>query len=344
MSPLKPTFVATLKRVLNYSLIMATKERWLITGGAGYIGSHIADLFLANGTEIVIYDSLSQGLKSRVDYLSKKHNVDVPLVIADICDTESFEETIEIFLPQGIIHTAALKAVAESIENPDKYFDVNFEATLRMLEAAKSKFVKNFIFSSTAAVYGSPTKSSQVKESDFLLPSSPYGLSKVRAEEKVNEFLDSKNHKGTSLRFFNVVGTASPALSDNSVDNLLPIVINKLKSGEQPVVFGSDYPTQDGTCIRDFVDVRDVAEAHLMAALNLNSLPLALNVGTGRGRSVNEVIDLARRAIGSTEIDSKKEARRLGDVAELTADVTLIQSVLGFRAKYCLEESIVSMI
>ena len=119
---------------------MATKERWLITGGAGYIGSHIADLFLANGTEIVIYDSLSQGLKSRVDYLSKKHDIDVPLVIADIRDIESFEETIDIFLRQGIIHTAALKAVAESIENPDKYFDVNFEATSRMLEVAKSKY------------------------------------------------------------------------------------------------------------------------------------------------------------------------------------------------------------
>jgi UDP-glucose 4-epimerase len=228
-------------------------------------------------------------------------------VIADIRDTESFEETIEIFLPQGIIHTAAVKAVAESIENPDKYFDINSDATSRILEVAKSKFVKNFIFSSSAAVYGSPAKSSQVK-------------------------------------FFNVVGTASLALLDNSIDNLLPIVINKLKSGEQPVVFGSDYPTQDGTCIRDFVDVRDVAEAHFMAALNLNSLPLAFNVGTGRGRSVNEVIDLARRAIGRTDIDSKNEGRRLGDVAELTADVTLIQSVLGFRAKYCLEESIASMI
>jgi UDP-glucose 4-epimerase len=316
-----------------------TTQIWLLTGGAGYIGSHVADAFLASGKDVVIYDSLYQGLESRIEYLRKKYNKEIPLIVADIRDTAKFDEVLTTFKPYGIVHTAALKAVGESMEKPDEYWEVNFHATVKMLELISAHGIKNFIFSSTAAVYGAPEHSSPIKEDDPKNPISPYGASKLAAEGEINKFLASPGNHGTSLRFFNVVGTAAPELMDNSVENLVPIVINKLKAGQPPVIYGTDYPTPDGTCIRDYVDVRDIAGAHLAAADSTTTLPLAMNVGTGRGDSVREVIKLVCDSAGRNDVVAAEKERRAGDPAFLCADVSLIKNAMGFSSKYSLEAS-----
>jgi len=319
-----------------------TPQIWLITGGVGYVGSHIADLFLANNKKIVIYDSLHQGLESRVEYLREKHKTEIPLLVADIRETDKFEEALETYKPHGVIHTAALKAVGESMEKPDEYFEVNFLATSKKLELLKKYDIHKFIFSSTAAVYGSPKHSNPCLEDDLKSPISPYGASKLAAEGEVNKFLAIPGNHGTSLRFFNVIGTAAPELIDNSVENLVPIVINKLKAGQPPVIFGTDYPTPDGTCIRDYVDVRDVARAHLAAAESV-TLPAVMNVGTGRGVSVREVIKLVCEAAAANNVIPIETDRRSGDPASLCADVTLIKKAIGFVTQNSIEASIKSL-
>ena len=321
---------------------MAT-QTWLITGGAGYIGAHIADLFLADNKEIVIYDSLYQGLESRIEFLRKKHDREIPLVVADIRDFAKFEQVLATYKPHGVIHTAALKAVGESIEQPDEYFDVNCSATKKMLDLLINFKIYNFIFSSTAAVYGSPNHTNPAKEDDPKNPISPYGAAKLAAEESVNKFLALPSNRGTSLRFFNVIGTADPELMDNSAENLVPIVLNKLKVGEVPVIFGADYPTPDGTCIRDYIDVRDVARAHLLSANAEKELPPVMNVGTGKGTSVWEVIELVGASFGLENLPVTIDQRRVGDPAFLSADVSLIESILGFKANYDLVDSVRSL-
>ena len=318
-------------------------QTWLLTGGAGYIGSHVAAEFLASGKDVVIYDSLYQGLESRIEYLCEKYNKEIPLIIADIRDSDTFIKTLEQYKPYGIVHTAALKAVGESMEKSDEYFEVNFHATTKMLALAASHNIHHFIFSSTAAVYGAPDHFNPIKEDDPKNPISPYGASKLAAEAEVNRFLTTPGNHGTSLRFFNVVGTAVPELLDNSVENLVPIVINKLKAGQPPVIYGTDYPTPDGTCVRDYVDVRDIARAHLVAADYEGALPLAMNVGTGRGGSVREVIKLVCEAAGRDDVVAIEEGRRAGDPAFLCADVSLIQSAIGFGSKFSLETSTLSL-
>jgi UDP-glucose 4-epimerase len=320
-----------------------TPQTWLITGGAGYIGSHVADLFLDNDKEVVIYDSLYQGLESRIEYLRKKHGKEIPLIVADIRDSTKFEEVLETYKPHGVIHTAALKAVGESMEKPDEYFEVNHAATATMLELLIKHEIHNFIFSSTAAVYGSPDHSNPIKEDDPKNPISPYGSSKLAAEGEVNKYLALPGNHGTSLRFFNVVGTAAPEIMDNSVENLVPIVINKLKAGESPVIYGTDYPTPDGTCIRDYVDVRDVANAHLLSANAEKELPLVMNIGTGKGASVREVIELVGAAFGQEDLQVIESERRAGDSGFLSADISLSNMTFGFRESLDLADSMQSL-
>jgi UDP-glucose 4-epimerase len=323
---------------------MATSEKWLITGGGGYIGAHIADQFLTSGRDVVIYDDLSQGLKSRVEYLQKKHQRDISLIVADIRDNDSLRRTIETHLPFGIVHSAALKSVSKSMETPGLYFDVNHLATSGLLKLAEISGVRNVIFSSTAAVYGSPVQTNPIDEEFKPNPISPYGASKLAAETEVKAFISIPRNHGTCLRFFNVVGTAAPELMDNSTENLVPIVLEKIKSGKKPIVYGTDYPTPDGTCVRDYVDVRDVASAHLAAANSLANLPAVMNVGTGRGASVREVINLIGNVHGGSSPDIEESPRRPGDPAILCAQVDLIEQSLGFRAKFSLMESLESLI
>jgi UDP-glucose 4-epimerase len=320
-----------------------TRQTWLITGGAGYIGTHIADLFISDGKDVVLLDSLYQGLKPRVDYLSKKHGQEIPLHVVDIRDYTAIENILKSQSFTGIVHTAALKAVGESVEKPDEYKEVNYTATAELLTLAQKYGVKKFLFSSTAAVYGSPDTMEPCKENGPLAPISPYGSTKLDAESKVTEFINTAGNVGTSLRFFNVVGTASRELLDNSVENLVPIVLGKLNKGEAPVIFGTDYPTRDGTCVRDYVDVRDIAAAHLAAANATGAIPPIINVGTGRGASVREIINLVLDAVSKSDTAVIEAPRRAGDPAFLCANVDLAATAMGFKSKYSLEESIRSL-
>jgi UDP-glucose 4-epimerase len=320
-----------------------TQETWLLTGGAGYIGTHIADEFIRAGKSVIIYDSLYQGLESRIVYLRVKHNVEIPFIKADIRDYNELENVIRTRKIDGIVHTAALKAVGESMEKSDEYFQVNLEATTELIAIAKRNNVKKFIFSSTAAVYGSPDSMDPCKEYGPKAPISPYGDSKYQAESAVTAFINTPGNHGTSLRFFNVVGAAAPELLDNSVENLVPIVLGKLKQGEAPTIFGTDYPTPDGTCIRDYVDVRDIARAHLAAANATTKLPDTMNIGTGRGASVREIIKLVLEATNKLDTQVIETDRRAGDPAFLCADVTLAKTAMGFESKYSLEESVRSL-
>ena len=320
-----------------------TQETWLLTGGAGYIGTHIADEFIRAGKSVVIYDSLYQGLESRIVYLRAKHNVEIPFIKADIRDYNELENVIRTHKIDGIVHTAALKAVGESMEKPNEYQEVNYTATVELLEAAKRHGVTRFIFSSTAAVYGSPDSMDPCREDGPTAPISPYGSSKLLAESKVTEFISIPGNHGSSLRFFNVVGSANKALLDNSVENLVPIVINRIKVGQAPVIYGNDYPTVDGTCVRDYVDVRDIAAAHLVAADATTALPATMNIGTGNGASVREIIKLVLEATNKLDTQVIETDRRAGDPAFLCADVTLAKTAMGFESKYSLEESVRSL-
>jgi UDP-glucose 4-epimerase len=320
-----------------------TQETWLLTGGAGYIGTHIADEFIRAGKSVVIYDSLYQGLESRIVYLRTHHKVEIPFIKGDIRDYNELESVIRTHKIDGIVHTAALKAVGESMEKSDEYFQVNLEATTELIAIAKRNNVKKFIFSSTAAVYGSPDSMDPCTEDGPKAPISPYGDSKYQAESAVTAFINTPGNHGTSLRFFNVVGAAAPELLDNSVENLVPIVLGKLNKGEAPTIFGTDYPTPDGTCIRDYVDVRDIARAHLAAADATTKLPETMNIGTGRGASVREIIKLVLDATKKSDTKVIEVERRAGDPAFLCADVTLAKSAMGFESKYSLEESVRSL-
>jgi len=328
----------------KYTSRVRRSEKWLITGGAGYIGAHIADRFLADGKDVVIYDSFYNGSEVRVDYLSSKYGKSIPVIRGDIRDSETLATLLERVRPIGVIHTAALKSVSESVQNPDRYYDVNFEATRNLVELMEKFEVNRVVFSSTAAVYGSPSMKDSVTEDYPCDPLSAYGASKLAAENEIAKFLKKADTMGSSLRFFNVVGTEAPELSDNSMENLIPIVFNKLLQGETISIFGTNYPTHDGTCVRDYVDVRDIASAHLAVANAEGNLPIVMNVGTGVGLSVRDVILKIAAAAGISAIHVEGVEPRAGDLASITADVSLIKRSLGFVPKYDFESSIKSLL
>jgi len=319
------------------------QENWLVTGGAGYIGSHIVDQLLSSNRKVIVYDSLSHGLESRIRFLEEKHKIEIPLVVGDIRSLGLVDETLKKFTPVGVIHTAALKSVTDSFAQPEAYFSVNTEATSSLIKYLIINNVKKFIFSSTAAVYGTAGITDPVKESEEKNPISPYGISKLMAENYVTEFLSLPGNSGTSLRFFNVVGTTAPELTDNSKDNLIPILIDKFRKGAMPIIFGTDYPTPDGTCLRDYVDVRDVARAHITVINHPSALPLAMNVGTGSGVSVREIIDLVAFEFGVKNTTAIESDRRSGDPSQLYANVSLIVNEIGFSTDFDIKESINSL-
>lgn len=322
---------------------MSNLRKWIITGGSGYVGSHIADEFIKSGMSVVIYDSQQQGLQARIEFLKNRHNTDVPYIMGDIRDVLAFSNVLETHKPYGIVHAAALKSVSESMLNEEEYFDVNFNGTSRILESCKLHNVQNFIFSSTAAVYGSTKDAMPINENEETNPISPYGASKLAAEKAVTDFLKLNGNHGTSLRYFNVVGTSAPQLRDNSTENLVPIILDKLKNGQAPVIFGTDYGTRDGTCLRDYIDVRDLARAHRLAAESIRSLPYVLNVGSGVGGTVREVINLVMRELGQSTVEPVEALRRSGDAASVCADISLILKKLEFKPEFSLQDSIKSL-
>jgi UDP-glucose 4-epimerase len=308
---------------------------WLITGGAGYIGAHIVREFLNDGQEVVVYDSLLSGLRSRIP--NGCH-----LVQGDIRDIDNLKSVFQKNSVKGIIHLAALKSVHESIRNPDLYREINEVATKNVIKLAETFGIEKFIFSSTAAVYGNP-KLGIVGEEVPARPVSPYGATKLAAEKFLAQEITSNRISGTSLRYFNVVGAADKSLIDISQNNLVPILVAKIRQNEQPEIFGTDYPTPDGTCIRDYVDVKDVARAHLKASKVVNFLPSKINIGTGAGHSVREVIKTLA-AVTNLNLDPIELPRREGDATELVAKVDLARDLMQFNSKVTLTDSISSII
>jgi UDP-glucose 4-epimerase len=325
-------------------MTMIETEKWLITGGAGYIGAHLVDQLLQDGKEVVVYDSLVSSSTSRLKFLESKHKKRIPFVRGDIRNRNLLGETIKRENISGIMHTAALKSVRESFEKPNEYMDVNFYGTEQVIDSAETHDVKKFIFSSTAAVYSQPIDFEQVSESADTHPVTPYGISKLKAEKVVTDFLKHPDRFGTNLRFFNVVGCASPLLADKSIQNLVPIIIHAIQEDKPIRVFGNDYETPDGTCIRDYIDVRDLANAHILISKIEKSLPAVLNVGNGLGMSVTEVVKLTCKLLESENHQVIVETRRLGDSPCLVANNAFAKKLLGFKAEFDLEESIRSQI
>ena len=310
---------------------------WLVTGGAGYIGAHVVRQMIAEGEGVVVLDDLSSGNLSNVPR-------GVEIIVDSISNQKSLQSKLMSYRFSGIINLAGLKSVAESELIPEKYEDVNFLGVQNLLKIANNIGVKFFIQSSTAAVYGN-SKNGYVSEGDSFNPISQYGKTKVRAERALFDAIDQDALSGVALRYFNVLGSAEERLKDKSKANILPMVLDELARNHSPKIFGDDYPTKDGTCIRDYVHVQDIARAHVLAVrqLKLKKIPSAINIGTGTGYSVREVIDEILRQ-KSSALEPVVVNRRKGDPAVLVAKVDLAARELGFRAEKSLKDMVSSSI
>lgn len=307
----------------------------MVTGGAGYIGSHVVRLLHERGDSVVIVDDMSNGIASRIEGLPLE-KIDVSSHTA----TEQVGEVIKRYNVDSVVHFAAKKMVGESVENPLKYYRENVTGLANLLEALTVHGVNRLVFSSSAAVYGLQDRLLVSEEHVGPRPASPYGETKLIGEWMIDDVAAVSDLRAIKLRYFNVAGAGWPELADTAVQNLIPIVLNQVENGEQSVIFGDDYPTDDGTCIRDYIHVKDLAEAHVVAldALEVGSNPQTVyNVGTGSGSSVREVIGALSDALGRP-IDAVVGERRPGDPARLVADVTAARQDLGWKAEYGLKE------
>ena len=304
----------------------------------------MAQHFLSNKEDVVVVDSLINTTKTRVDFLESTFgSLRFSFCEMDIRDTVGINALMREQNFHGVIHLAALKSVKDSFENEDLYKEVNAIGTSELLDLAITNNIEKFIFSSTAAVYGFTHASNGVSESSQTLPISPYGASKLQAEQAITGKLNQSKIKGTSLRFFNVIGTSNRELSDTSEDNLVPALLKCLRDDTQPKIFGSDYGTQDGTAVRDYVDVRDIAKAHLLAALAAEQLPPVINIGTGQGYSVQQVISAISELTGTNLIPIVL-GRREGDLPEIFAEISLAREVLKFEPEYNLIKSLQTLL
>ena len=304
----------------------------LVTGGAGYIGAHVAAELLKSGYSIRIYDDFSNGLHRRVDGKFR-----------DIVDGDMLDRVKLLAALDGIdavIHLAAKKAVEESVKDPLKYYENNVGGTLNLLGAMAAKGVKQLVYSSSAAVY-SPNDKEAVVEDDPTAPLSPYGASKLLSEQLISSVGSAEQISNISLRYFNVVGSNIAEFGDNSKDNLVPKVFLALKNGKRPQIYGSDYPTPDGTCIRDYIHVQDLALAHLAALKKVESgyLSQVYNVGSGKGYSVKEMMDQISKSLGR-DINPELSPARAGDSPKLIASIDKIKEQLGWSPKASLKEMI----
>jgi UDP-glucose 4-epimerase len=309
---------------------------WLITGGAGYIGAHVVRAMLDAGEETVVYDDLSTGVAERVP-------AGVPLEIGSTLDAERLARVVRDRGVTGVVHLAAKKQVGESVELPLHYYRENVEGLRTLLSAVTDAGVGSFVFSSSAAVYGMPDVD-LVTEETPCVPMSPYGETKLAGEWLVRATGRATGLSTASLRYFNVAGAASPGLADTGVLNLVPMVFEKLSEGAPPRVFGTDYPTPDGTCVRDYIHVVDLAEAHVAAARRLREAPgtdLTLNIGRGDGVSVREMIDRITALTGH-DVSPVAVGRRPGDPARVVASADRIAAELGWKARYGVDDMIAS--
>jgi UDP-glucose 4-epimerase len=309
-------------------------NKWLVTGGAGYIGAHVVKSLLENSYEVVVVDDLSTGVERKIPKSVKfyKINISNTLELTNILRNEKIE---------GVIHLAAKKAVGESVLNPSLYYQENIGGLISLLEAMSHADVKKIVYSSSAAVYGTP-KEDRVSEESATNPESPYGETKLVGEWLLKADQQARNIKWVSLRYFNVVGAGGDELGDTGVNNLIPMVFSAISRNESPQIFGNDYATKDGTCIRDYIHVEDLAFAHVLAAKKLTEkYSEILNIGTGSGYSVKEVMDLIEKVIGK-KIDYEYVGRRSGDPAQTIADPSKALKDLNWKAKLDLEEMISS--
>ena len=304
----------------------------LVTGGAGYIGAHVAAELLKAGYSVRIYDDFSNGLHKRVDGSFRD------IVEGDILDREKLIQAMHGV--DAVIHLAAKKAVEESVKNPLKYYENNVGGTLNLLAAMTLKGVKKIVFSSSAAVY-SPNDKDAVEETDPTVPLSPYGATKLLSEELITTVGNAEQISHISLRYFNVVGAAIPAFGDNSKDNLVPKVFLALKNGKRPQIYGTAYPTPDGTCIRDYIHVQDLALAHVAALKKTESgfVSSIYNVGSGIGYSVREMMDQISATLGK-DINPEESPARAGDSPKLIASTAKIERELGWKPTATLKEMI----
>lgn len=302
----------------------------VVTGGAGYIGSHCVKKLGELGYKVLTVDNLSNGNRWAVLYGELK--------VLDLSDSLKLKEIIHDFKPDSVIHFAASTMVHESIKNPIKYYKNNTENTLNLLKTLVKLGIRSFIFSSTAAVYGNPEKI-PIKEDAPLAPINPYGWSKMMAEKILQDISESYGLKYISLRYFNVAGADPEGKLGQAYKESTHLITRALKAvkGEIPYleIYGTDYPTSDGTCIRDYIHVSDIVDAHIAALQYLldGGQSDIFNCGYGHGYSVKEVISVAKKVTG---VDFKvvEEKKRPGDPAQLIADCSKIKSRLNWQPRY----------
>jgi UDP-glucose 4-epimerase len=298
--------------------------RVLVTGGAGYIGSVVAEELIRDGHQTVVYDSLYKGHRGAVDPQAK-------FIKADLMDTEALRRAFNEHEIGAVIHMAADSLVGESVGNPAKYYRNNVVAGLALLDAMRESGVKRLVFSSTAATYGEPEKQ-PIEETDPTVPTNPYGQTKLAFEHALKWYEGAYGLHYASLRYFNAAGaTVRCGEAHDTETHLIPIVLQAAAGQRAHIeIYGEDYPTRDGTCVRDYIHVVDLARAHILALSILDERSAIYNLGCGgNGYTVREVIDVARRVTGR-DIPMKVGARRAGDPAVLVASSEKIKRELGW--------------
>lgn len=308
----------------------------LVTGGAGYIGSITSHELAKSGHEVAVYDSLVHGHEWAVQGLE--------LIVGETQDKDFLLKILKERQIEAVIHFAAFIEVAESMRDPYQYFQNNVYGTLQLLAAMREVGVNKFIFSSSAGVYGNPQRL-PIKEDDNKEPTNPYGETKVMVEKILSWFEKIHQVHSISLRYFNAAGATLDGKLGEAHDPESHLIPNLLKAAltDKPVtIFGNDYPTLDGTCVRDYIHVLDLAKAHIMALAALNKTPKSTvyNVGTGKGYSNKQVLAMIEKVIGKP-LKANYASRRPGDAAELVADSAKLQTELGWRPQYSDLETIV---
>ncbi|MFD6415483.1 UDP-glucose 4-epimerase GalE [Streptomyces sp. NPDC060194] len=310
---------------------------WLITGGAGYIGAHVVRTMSGAGESVVVLDDVSSGVPDRLP-------ADVSLVRGSVLDRELLDRVLAEHAVTGVVHLAAKKQVGESVAQPLSYYEANVHGLGVLLEAVVAAGVKRFVLSSSAAVYGNPD-TDLITEATPCAPVNPYGETKLAGEWLVRATGLAHGVGTVCLRYFNVAGAERPELADTGVFNIVPMVFDRLTRGEQPRIFGDDYPTPDGTCVRDYIHVADLGEAHLAAARRLTAQDgpgdLTVNIGRGEGVSVRELIDTIGEVSGHGT-PALVEPRRPGDSPRAVAAVDLATKELGWTARRGVREMVES--
>jgi UDP-glucose 4-epimerase len=306
---------------------------WMLTGGAGYIGAHIVRAFQRADVPVVVLDDLSAGIRENVPD-------DVPLVVASVTDRDAVAAALRDHDVTGVLHLAAKKAVGESVARPLYYWDENVAGMRSLLQSCVDGGVDRLLFSSSAAVYGTPP-GDRVTEETPTAPMSPYGETKLVGEWMLRDLAAAQPLRWAALRYFNVAGAAAPELGDRSVANLVPMTFEALTAGRNPQLFGDDYETQDGSCVRDYIHVVDLAEAHVAAARRLDEQDTGelYNVGRGEGVSVKEVFE-AIRVVTGIDFTYDVVGRRPGDPAAYFADPSKAQKDLDWTARLGLDDMV----